>query len=183
MKCKKIILIIILILIVIISGSQITYALLTSNKNINSTNQKIAKFIFNTNKSDSISISLEDLKPGDEKEYSFEVTNNKNNITSDVNINYQITIKTLHFIPININLYKVMDEKDELVLTCDETANRNDKNELECLSTIEQLSYTNSSNDSYKLVINFPSQYNTLEYTDLVDYIDLKISSWQKIES
>ena len=34
--------------------------------------------------------------------------------------------------------------------------------------------------DDFKIKISFPEAYNNLEYTELVDYIDIDISSWQK---
>ena len=35
--------------------------------------------------------------------------------------------------------------------------------------------------DDYKLNITFPEQYNSESYSELVDFIDLEIKSWQTI--
>jgi hypothetical protein len=37
--------------------------------------------------------------------------------------------------------------------------------------------------DNYKLKVTFPSQYNGEVYSDLVDYINIEIKSWQKTEN
>lgn len=68
--------------------------------------QNIAKFIFNTKQLDEINIPLLDIKPGENKEYLFSVANNENGNKSDVDFEYQIIIKTYHFVPLEINLYK-----------------------------------------------------------------------------
>ena len=43
------------------------------------------------------------------------------------------------------------------------------------------MTYSNSEIHNYKLEVEFPSTYNSEEYTNLVDYINLEINSWQKI--
>lgn len=179
---KRKITIIIFILVTLLFGTGITYSIFTSDAKTN-TNQKIATFIFNSQKSDSIEIPLIDIYPSITKEYGFSVTNNTNVETSNVTINYQMIIKTYHFMPLNIKLYKVKDEKEELVMTCDETYSRNEENELVCNSPVQEMEFDQKKQDDYKIVVEFPSNYSEEEYTDLVDYIDLEINSWQKIES
>ena len=36
--------------------------------------------------------------------------------------------------------------------------------------------------ENFMLKVSFPKECNSYDYTELVDYIDLDISSWQKIE-
>ena len=33
--------------------------------------------------------------------------------------------------------------------------------------------------DNYRLEVEFPSKFNSEVYTDLVDFIDIEIKSWQ----
>ena len=177
---KKIYLIVFLIVLVTFF-SGITYSFFNSNVNIASTNQQIASFIFDANSLDSIDLNLSDFKPGDEKEYSFSVTNTTNNSTSDVTVEYELSIKTYHFMPLTIDLYLVNEEKDEYIGSCDETALRNSENELVCNMPIRTLVNSKQQIDNYKLKITFPSKYNDISYANLVDYINLEIKSWQKI--
>ena len=37
------------------------------------------------------------------------------------------------------------------------------------------------SKNNYKLRISFPEEYNDEIYSNLVDYIDIEIKSWQKV--
>ena len=83
--------------------------------------------------------------------------------------------------PLIIELYK----DDELVMTCDEDYSkhsRNEDNALVCKTDIWEMEHNATKTENFKIKVSFPIAYNTYEYTELVDYIDLDISSWQKIE-
>lgn len=179
---KKKLVVCLLFVTLIVFGTGITYSVFTSDSILNS-NQKIAKFIFNTETLDELELSLTDLYPGVKKEYQFSVSNNSSGKTSNVTLNYNMIIKTYHFMPIDINLYKLEEGKETLVMNCDETYNRNDENEVVCNTDIEEMSYSNDEIHNYKIEVSFPSTYNSEEYTDLVDYINIEINSWQKIGS
>ena len=51
---------------------------------------------------DSIELPINDMMPGDSIGYQFQVANNLDSETSEVTINYQIIIKTYHFMPLKI---------------------------------------------------------------------------------
>jgi hypothetical protein len=178
MKYK--VLTILLVLILFTSGLGLTYSFFRSGTNANA-NRNVAKFIFNTESLDEFQLSLIGLKPGDTQDYAFAVSNNNADGKSDVTLEYQMTVKTYHLIPLKIELYKVNGETEELILTCDETYNRNSKNELVCDAPLQVIAYSLEKLDNYKLRVEFPSEYNEIIYSNLVDYIDVEIKSWQKI--
>ncbi len=181
MNMKSKVLIVISILIIICFGGGITYSIFNSNTNIQG-NQNIAKFIFNAEKTDAIQLPLIDLNPGDNKEYSFKVTNTISDKLSSVSIDYKIILETFYLIPLEIKLYKVDNENEELILECNENSGsrNNNDNQLICMSSIQSMNHSSISEDNYKLKISFPSLYNGEEYSNLVDYINIKINSWQK---
>lgn len=144
-------------------------------------NQDIAKFVFNAEETSTISVPITDLNPGDNASYTFEVKNNVDEVVSQVTINYQCIIKTYHLMPLEIKLFKT-GSADELILTCDETHSRSeDDNQLICNSLIQKMPYDNKVSDEYRLDIVFPEEYNDEDYSDLVDYIDIDIRSWQEL--
>ena len=179
MKKKIIIMIFLLILVTFFSG--ITYSFFNTKSEFRSTNQGIASFIFETNKVDYIELNMNDLVPGEERKYLFSVTNSKDRKISDVTIEYELRIKTYHFMPLTIELYKLSSEDELLVGTCDENASRNSENELICNMPIATLTKSEESVDDYKLKVIFPEIYNDIVYSNLVDYINIEIESWQKI--
>ena len=179
MKKKTLLAIILVSSVVFFSG--ITYSFFNSNTELNSSNQGIASFIFETENLDKIDLNLNGLKPGDTKEFLFSVTNKKEEKISDVTIEYQLSIKTYHFIPLIINLYKVENNKETFISTCDETSSRNTSNELVCNVPVQTLTNTTEQIDNYILRLSFPIEYNDISYSNLVDYINIEIDSWQKL--
>lgn len=165
----------------LVLGFGLTYSIFNSNATLGS-NQNIAKFIFNTESLDQFQLSLTDLSPSEIAEYPFSVSNISSGKLSDVTIQYQITLKTYHLMPLLIQLYKMNGEEEELIMICDETYNRNDKNELVCASIVQELGFSVEKLDNYKLKIEFLENYNDMIYSDLVDFLNLEINSWQKIE-
>jgi len=169
-------------LVIMAFGTGITYSVFTSDA-FGNVNQKIAKFIFNAEEVDELHLSLTDLYPGVTKEYQFSVSNNSSGKLTNVTLNYNMIIKTYHFMPTEIKLYRIDDENETLVISCDETFTRNEENELVCNTETVEMSFKKEELHNYKLEVIFPSSYNSEEYTDLVDYIDIEINSWQKIGS
>ena len=81
----------------------------------------------------------------------------------------------------NIELYK--DNDKEAVMTCnDKSYSRNSDNILVCNSSVWEMAHKSTETEKFKIKVTFPSEYNSYDYAELVDYIDISISSWQKIE-
>ena len=133
---KKKLMIIAVCLFILITGTGITYSLFTSNSNLIA-NQKIAQFIFDAARTDSIELPITDMNPGDEPvKYSFQVANNLEQKKSDVTINYQVIIKTYHFMPLEIKLLK--EGTEEPVIICDEKFSRDEvTNQRVCNSGLQ----------------------------------------------
>lgn len=157
----------------------VTYSFFKSDSGLFA-NQDIAKFVFEAEETSTISVPLTDLSPGDTVSYTFDVTNNVDDVVSQVTINYQCVIRTYHLMPLEIKLYKT-GSVEELILTCDETFGRDNDNQLICNSLIQEMPYDNKVSDSYRLDIVFSEKYNNSDYSDLVDYIDIDIRSWQDL--
>ena len=179
MKKKIIITMILLICISFFSG--ITYSFFNSSAKMKSTNQGIASFIFKAKKVDKIQLDLNELLPGDKKNYLFSVTNENNSKVSDVSIEYQIKIKTYHFLPLIIKLYEIEGDQTNLVGECNEKVTRDSNNMLICNMPIKNLKTGTKEVDDYNLELEFPTEYNDIIYSSLVDFLSIDIESWQKI--
>lgn len=179
---RKKIITILFVLFISVLGLGVTYSAFVSERDL-IVNQGIASFIFETDQTDQISLALNDLKPGDSVSYNFSVRNSRGNDSnvdiSNVSINYEIIITTFHFIPLDIELYKGDDE--EPILVCNEDFNRNDNNEVLCSSEVQNMSFENNVIDEYTIKAKFDEKYSSEEYSDLIDYIDIEIKSWQKV--
>ena len=176
MKYK--ILISLFVVMFFIFGIGITYSCFTYDSQITTVDQKIAKFIFDTESLDRLELPLVNLVPGQSEEYNFSISNSSDEKSSDVSILYQLTVLTPHFSPLIIELYK----DDELILTCDESYSRNDNNELICNSAIQELSHDDENIDNYTLKITFDGLYSDESYSNLIDYVNIEVKSYQKVQ-
>ena len=171
------IIIILIIFTVFILSLGLTYSYFNSNSNLNTVDQRLAKFVFDTETLDRLELPLIDLTPGVINSYNFSISNTSDEITSDVTIEYELTILTPHFAPLNIELYK----DEELIMSCDETYSRNENNELVCNSSVQELSHDSEYTDNYVLKVTFDGNYNDEIYSNLIDYINIEIKSYQKV--
>lgn len=182
---KKKIILILLIAYILIFGVNTTYSMYNSSNNAE-VQLNFAKIIFNNEEIDSLSLPISDLIPGESLEYKFIVSNNKDGIRSEINIGYSINIETFKIIPVNIELYNIEEEKP--ILSCDDKEfKRNTENKLICNTENFKLDFDNDNTENYILKISF-DKYNenndiwTEEYSELIDFIDIKINSWQIVE-
>ena len=180
---KRRVLIIVILFCLIICCSKITYSLFHSETFFKIHNMEIAEFIFETERTDRIELNFTDLKPGDTQKFKFQVSNTKDNNITNVTTEYQITIKTFHFMPLVIELYKDNetdnDEDDELVMKCDEKYSRNADKSRVCNTDVWEMGHSSTKTENFIISVSFPKEFNTEEYMELVDYIDLDIASWQ----
>ena len=180
MKYKFVIVLLLGILILMLSG--VTYSVFTSDASLEVEDQDLAKFVFNVERLDKINLPLVNLEPGETLEYPFSVTNEDSGVVSNVTVLYELTLKTFHFMPLEINLYRLNGQEENLIMTCDESYSRNANNELVCNTESYQMDHSTETLDNYVLKVSFPLNYNSTQYADLVDFIDLEITSSQKSE-
>lgn len=182
MKNKSKIFIAIYVLLFLVFGFGITYSMFYSAADGKTTDQNIAKFIFNSEGLDRLEIPLVNIDPTITNEYPFSVSNTSGSNVSNVTVEYVLTIKTYHFAPLDISLYKINGENEELLVKCDESIHeRNAANELICSTELQTLTHSLGGTDNYKLKINFETGHDDISYSDLVDYVNVEINSRQKL--
>lgn len=168
---------ILLIIVFFVLSLGLTYSYFNSSSNLSTVDQRLAHFVFDTETLDRLELPLIDLTPGVVNSYNFSISNTTDDVTSDVTIEYELTILTPHFTPLIIQLYK----EEELIMTCDESYSRNDNNELVCNSSIQELSHDDEYTHDYVLKVTFDDNYSDEIYSNLIDYINIEIKSYQKV--
>ena len=182
---KKKIILILLVAYILIFGVNTTYSMYNSNSDAE-VKLNFAKIIFNNEAIDNLSLPISDLIPGETIEYKFKVSNNKDGIRSEINIGYEITIETFKIVPVKIELYDT--DTETIILDCNEVNfERNPENKLVCKTEEYKLDFNSDNVDKYKIKISFKEHNNnneiwTEEYSDLIDFIDIKINSWQIVK-
>lgn len=183
---KKIILILVLIYILMF-GIKTSYSLYNDSQKGKIEPLSFAKIIFNNEELTELTLPIDNLLPGNSIDYQFKIANNKDGNRSEITIGYNVIIETYHLIPINIDLY-TDDGTNTKILSCNEEEHqRNSQNKLVCSTEDNILPYNIDSTDNYKLTISFDETDKegkpwSEEYIDLIDFIDIKINSWQVVE-
>lgn len=113
--------------------------------------------------------------------YEFSVSNEKDGNIAQVDIEYELMLRTTTNLPLEIRLYK-----------------KEEKSEIEAISTIEKdednmyfnvlkiekqiFYYSTPRMDEYVLEIYFPEKYNEKEYQDITDVVEIDLDAKQIID-
>ena len=117
--------------------------------------------------------------------YTFVIANNDGTNRTDTNMQYDLTIRTTTNLPLQIELYKNENYNDigsQSII--DETTIEQDEHltYFKIFTTpTNYFGYTVNEQNTYNLVVYFPSIYNSINYQDIIENIELQIESKQII--
>ena len=172
------ILILILILILLIRIISLTISKYESSA-ISDSAIQVAFYVLNRDYQ-SMSLNLESLFPRDEPYvYYFFVSNSNGDKTCETDMEYDLTIRTTTNLPIEYELYK----NDQYTnATAQNIIKSDDSTYFRGLTTeTETFSYNEAKKNIYQLVVRFPEKYNTINYQDIIEAIEITVDSKQII--
>lgn len=142
-----------------------SYASFSSGTSGNS-KPELARFKVDNLLSNSLSFNIDDMSPGEEKEFTFNV----NTLNEDVSIKYKIYVKS-YSLPFTFSLKKGNNATN--LLQCSGLVHKT------CVSS--ELSQSYGGTQQYTLVVSLPDSddVNDYDYSNNIDKIDLTIDSWQ----
>lgn len=177
--------IIVLCLLIFLRILTLTFSKYESNSNSNA-DIDIAFYLLKEDYKD-MTLNLGDIVPREEPYiYKFEITNEENGNVAETDLEYSLEIKTTTNLPLSYELYMNEDYTDSNarnIITSDEAQKDEDGTYFKILKTDNQI-FTHSipMSNIYTLVIYFPKEYNTEEYQDLIDSIEIHVNSKQIID-
>ena len=132
-------------------------------------------------------LSLENLYPSEKPYvYTFSISNADGEKRAEVDLTYDLAIKTTTNLPLTYELYmnESYDEENSIIaLTRNEVDTDEDGTYFRYLETEnETFEYVNIEKNVYQLVVYFPQEYNTENYQDIVESIEINIDAKQVIE-
>ena len=177
--------IIILCFIVVIQIFTLTISRYESNSNSNA-DIDIAFYLLKEDYK-SMTLNLGKIVPRVEPYvYNFEITNEENGNIAETDLEYSLEIKTTTNLPLSYKLYMNEDYTNEGakdIITSDVTEKDEDGTYFRTLKTDNQIFiHSTAMSNVYTLVINFPIGYNTEEYQNIIDSIEINVDSKQIIE-
>ena len=129
-------------------------------------------------------ITLVDMIPGDTKEYTFSVSNFKDDLRTEVNLKYNVEVLTTTNIPLQYELYLNNNGIDNEVVDTNEIIQDDDNTYFRSIKTIEKdFNFNENQTDIYKLVIKYPSEQKDINYQDSAENIEIRINAKQVLDS
>ena len=115
--------------------------------------------------------------------YTFSIGNEEDEKVAEVDLTYDLTIRTTTNLPLTFDLYMNQDYTDENSVSIIKTNEINPDEDGTYFRTIttntEELYYTEPKTNIYTLVVYFPSTYNTEEYQDIIEMLEITVDSRQ----
>lgn len=127
-------------------------------------------------------VFIEDMIPGNSKEYAFSVSNFKDGKRSEVTTTYEVSVKATTNMPLKYEIYQVEGGNKE---KCDVTElNEPDSygTYFKTVTTTTDLEFdhTEDQTHNFELKIIFPEENDNADYADLVENVSLRVSAKQK---
>lgn len=132
-------------------------------------------------------LSLENLYPSEiPYVYTFSISNYNGEQRAEIDLTYDLTIRTTTNLPLIYELYmneEYTDTNATTALTRNEVDTDEDGTFFRYLETENQVfKYTNNEKNVYQLVVYFPKEYNTENYQDIIESIEINIDARQVLE-
>lgn len=150
----------------------------TSNANVD-----IAFYLLNEDFQE-MTLNLAEIFPQDNAYvYTFSIGNEEGEKTAEIDLSYDLKIRTTTNLPLTYSLYMNQDYEDENAI------NKIETNEIEqdedgtyfrtMTTETETLFYKEPKTNVYQLIVHFPANYNTIEYQDIIEMLEITIDSRQ----
>lgn len=145
-------------------------------------NMDIAFYLFKEDYK-TMTINLASIVPQNNK-YNFEFTvGNQDGIeTAEIDIEYELTLRTTTNLQLTYELYKNEDETSNIILENNILADEYGTYFRKMTTKKEFLPYTEGTTNLYKLVINFPENYNQEKYQDIIELLEITVNAKQVVD-
>ena len=131
-----------------------------------------------------MTLNLASLFPQDDAYvYTFSIGNQDGEKTAEIDLVYDLTIRTTTNLPLTYELYKNQKHTDNGAVNIIET-NTVEPDEYgtyfrNITTQEENLYYKEPRTNIYELVIRFPENYNTTNYQNIIEALEIKVDSHQ----
>lgn len=121
--------------------------------------------------------------------YKFSVANTDGENNAETDLEYELSIRTTTNLPVTYELYmneEYTDKNATNIIKTNEVKKDSEEEDAALFRYIttekQTLQYTKTETNLYQLVVYFPEDYNTGEYQDVIEAIEITINSNQILE-
>lgn len=148
-------------------------------------NIQVAFYVINKDYS-TMTLNLDSIFPSDEPYvYTFSISNTNGEKMCETDMEYDLQIRATTNLPITYELYMNQNYNDSeatSIIKTNEFVQDEDQTYFRVITTETQnFTYTQEQTNVYQLVINFPAKYNTIDYQDVIEGIEISVNSRQVI--
>lgn len=148
-------------------------------------NIEVAFYVINKDYQN-MSLNLDSLFPRDEPYiYTFSISNSDGTNMCETDMEYDLAIRTTTNLPIEYELYmneKYNDSGATSIIKTNEITQDSDSTYFRVITTnTETFTYKEEKTNVYQLVLRFPKKYNTINYQDIIEGIEITVNSRQII--
>ena len=131
-----------------------------------------------------MTVNLASILPQNDKyAFEFSIGNEENGEIAEVNLEYELTLRTTTNLPLTYELYMNEQYTDEGATNIikENTIDVDEYGTYFRTMTTEPITllYTEGKTNLYQLVINFPANYNTENYQDIIELLEIKVDAHQ----
>lgn len=136
-------------------------------------------------------IALEDMVPGSTQKCEFSLSNyyvddNGNDVISETDMEYTLKIRTTTNLPLEYKLYMNQSadsaDSDDIIEIPIITQDEDSTYFKQLVEDKQEFPYTQGYTNTYTLVVNFPEEFKSIEYQDIIECIEISIDSKQIID-
>mgnify|MGYP004609592125 CR=1 FL=1 len=112
--------------------------------------------------------------------YTFSVGNIKDDKTAEIDLVYDLTIRTTTNLPLTFELYKIVDTGNINAVKTNDIETDEDGTYFRKITTEEEnLYYKEPKTNLYQIVFYFPENYNTTNYQNIMELLEINVNSHQ----
>lgn len=146
---------------------------------------ELAMYILNENYQ-SMNLKLDSIVPRENPYlYNFSISNYNETERTDIEIRYELKVSATTNLPLTYELY--LNETKETpdatnIIRTNNVAQDDDETYFRTMTTdAKEFGYTQDEINLYQLVIYFPENYDTVDYQDIIESIEIIVNSTQII--
>ena len=133
-----------------------------------------------------MTLNLGTILPKNEKYvYTFSIGNEEGSKVAEVDLRYNLKIRTTTNLPLTYELYRDQDydnPNSANIIRTNEVTKDEDGTSFRNIGTDEVLlRYKEPETNTYYLVVNFPENYNEKTYQDIIEMIEISVDAKQVI--
>lgn len=187
-KNKKLLIAKLIILIICVILVARIFALVLSRYESNTNSNANVDIAFYLLKEDykQMTLNLGTILPKNEKYvYTFSIGNEEGSKVAEVDLRYNLKIRTTTNLPLTYELYRDQDydnPNSANIIRTNEVTKDEDGTSFRNIGTDEVLlRYKEPETNTYYLVVNFPENYNEKKYQDIIEMIEISVDAKQVI--